>query len=195
LGKGVNVIFLKGASSVSIYSAIIALFLFTPFLKTYKNFKSVGITSILLAGVFLVWSALVYAVIFPYPVSKEKFLPVYELARLFFLGRFFQRVESIFVFIWASSAMLYISTGFYQILYVFQKMFKLEYFRPLIIPFAILIFNLSLLPESVIAAFKLESDIIRNYAWIVSFAVPFIVVVIASIRKKNSKGGKCIEKN
>jgi hypothetical protein len=66
------------------------------------------------------------------------------MGRLINYGRFFQRVEAMFMLIWAAAALLYLSTVFYFILHIIQKTFKLKYYKPLIIPFAILILNLSL---------------------------------------------------
>lgn len=189
LGKGANQIFVKGFNKVSFFGAIINLYLIYPFIRTRKNFNRIGYTSHIVASLFYLWAALSYSLVFPYPVSTEKFLPIYELARLINYGRFFQRIESVFVFIWAASALLFLSGGFYLILNIFKKTFKLDYYHPLIFPFAAIIFTMSLLPPNLMTAVSLESTYIRNYAWLFILILPILLLIMANIKKGRSKGG------
>jgi hypothetical protein len=161
-----------------------------PFLKTNKNFRKTGYYTILLSAISLVTSVLIYLSAFPYPTALESFLPIYQLARLINYGRFFQRVESIFVLIWAASALIYLSTGFFFILHVFRKTFGLKYYKPLIIPMAILIFNLSLLPPNLMTVMKLDTEFFRSYVWIVTFIVPIVALLLARARLKSAKKRK-----
>jgi len=93
LGSGVNNIFLRGFSKISVFSAISILFLIAPFLKTNKNFKVTGYASIGISAVMLTWSSLINILAFDYPAALERLMPVFQMARLVNLGRFFQRVE------------------------------------------------------------------------------------------------------
>ena len=187
LGLGWNDVFIKGAARVSSYSALILLFVIVPFLKTYKNLKIVGYWTIGLSTFFLTVSVVALLAVLPYPVGIESFLPIYQLARLISLGRFFQRIESVFVLIWAAAALLYLSSGFFVLLYVIRKTFKLEYYKPLIIPCAIIIFTLSLLPESLFQAVYYESAYIRNIGWLVTLGLVIIILSIGNIRRKGKK--------
>jgi spore germination protein (amino acid permease) len=189
LGKGVNEIFGRGVFKISIFSAISILYLIYPYIRTHKNFNSIGYTSLGLISIFFLWATLSYSLVFPYPAAIEKFLPVYEQARLINYGRFFQRIESMFVFIWAASALLYLSGVFFLILNVFKKTFKLEYYHPLILPFAIILFTLSLWPPNLVTSVTLETNVFRNYAWIITIFIPILLLVIANLKKRRSKGG------
>lgn len=181
LGKGAYDVFVRGIFKVTSFSAIVILYLIPPFLKTHKNFKIVGYSAIGSTAFFFLWSTLVYLISLGYPAALENFLPIYYLARLINFGRFFQGVESIFILIWATTALIYLSTGFFLTVYAFKKTFKLEYYRPLVFPFAILVFTFSLLPPNLIEVFKLET-LYRNYAWIFSFLMPILVLLIARTR-------------
>lgn len=186
-GNGLETIFGSGSLRLSIYSAVALLFLLPPFIKTQKNLKKVGYLSIGISAVLFLISAVVYLIVFAYPTALEGFIPIYQLARLIDFGRFFERVESVFVLIWAASALIYLSAGFFFIVYVFKKTFKLEYYRPLIIPFAILIFALSFLPPNLMVTVELEGGFFRNYAWITSFLLPIVVLLLARFVKKRDK--------
>jgi 4-amino-4-deoxy-L-arabinose transferase-like glycosyltransferase len=80
--------------------------------------------------------------------------------------------------------MLFVTVNFYFILYTFKKTFKLEYYKPLILPFAILIMTISFLPSNLIDAVKLEVEYFRNWAWTVTFAMTIVLLLIARTRKR-----------
>jgi spore germination protein (amino acid permease) len=187
LGSGIPNIFGRGFLKISMFSALSILFFIAPYIKTKKNFRSVGYISIAIAGFLFTLTTAAYLLVYPFPVALERFLPVYNLARLINFGRFFQRIESIFVLIWAASALLYLSGGFFLILHVFRKTFKLDYYKPLIIPMSILIFTISLLPPNLLSAVELEQRYFRNYIWILTFVIPIILLLFAGWIKKSRK--------
>ena len=188
LGHGVDAIAANSIPQLSMFSLFEMLFLITPYIKTNKNMKRVGY-SVLGASCFaLITSTLVYALVYPYPIALENFLPIYQLARLINIGRFFQRIESMFVFIWAAGALLHLSATFYLAIHLFAKILRLKYQKPLIIPFAILVFNISLLPPSLMETIKLETQFSKNYFAFISFGLPILVLLIARIRKRMVKG-------
>ena len=189
LGNGINEIFIKGFVKVSIYSEILILFLIVPYIKTNKNFKLVGYTSLGISTFFLTLSAYMFLAVRSYPTAIENFLPIYQLSRMINYGRFFQRIESLFLVMWVGAAMLYLSASFYFIVNIFKKMFNLEYYRPLIIPFAIIIFNLSLLPSNLIDAIKLHTQYFSNYSWIVTFLIIILVLIFARMASRKTKKG------
>ncbi|HPU45588.1 MAG: GerAB/ArcD/ProY family transporter [Clostridiaceae bacterium] len=184
LGNGVNEIFINGAPRVSVFFEMLFLFLLTPFLKRHGNMKATGYWSLGFSIFFLVLSALVYTSVFPYPSSLERTIPIFHIARLIKLGRFFQRMESVFLFIWAAAALLYISVCFYFILFAFQKAFQLDYYKPLIIPFAIIIMAVSFIPTDFTEVIIYEVNIFRNWSWIVAFVMPILLLIIARLKKK-----------
>jgi len=184
LGLGPEKIFVQGLSRISIFSAVVIILIIAPFLKTYNTFKSAAYSGFWISAVLLTLSTLVYLLVYPYPNATENFLPMYQLARIIFYGRFFQRIESIFVFIWAIAAMLFMSVSLYFIVYIIAKTFKLRYYKPLILPVTVIVFTASLIPENLVAAIEIESVYFRNYSWIPAFAVPLLILIIGAFRKK-----------
>jgi len=188
LGTGPSDIFIGGTSRISIFSGISLLFLITPFLRNHENFKKSGIVGIILSALILTVGTLVYSLVLPYPTTTSNFLPIYQLSRLISYGRFFQRIESIFVLVWSMTALIYLSSVLFFSAYIFKKTFKLEYHTPLILPFGILIFTLSLLPQSLMETIFIDDLIIRKYAWTVTFGLPLILLILASIKKRMKEG-------
>ncbi len=187
LGTGVSDIFVKGTMRLSVFSIIILLLFITPFIGTNKNLKSIGIAGLSVSSLFLLLSSLSYISAVPYPTNTEYFLPIYHFARMINYGRFFQRIESFFVLIWAAAAFLVLSTTFFFIVYIFKKTFKLDYYRPLILPFAVLVFNCSLLPQSLMDTITLETKYYRNYGWLFTIALSILILLFARIKRKFQK--------
>lgn len=187
LGTGVWNILGKGFLKTSIFSGLSLIFFLVPFIKTHENLRKVGYAAIIITGLMFTWGALSFLLAYSYPIALERFLPIYQLARLIDYGRFFQRVESIFVLIWGASALISLSAGFFFILHICKRTFSLRYYRPLIPSFAVLVFTLSLVPGNVIEVERLENSVLRNYLWTITLAVPFMTLLIASIRSKNRR--------
>lgn len=186
-GNGINDIFVKGLPKLSAFCSLLGLLIIFPFIKTNKNFKRCGVTAILVASLILVAGELSYTLVFPYPTSEDDLLPVFQLARLISYGRFFQRIESIFVLIWAFSAFLFLSFGFYLVVHVFNKTFRLKYYRPMIFSFAVITFSISMLPQNLMATINLENNYAKAVGLFVGFLLPLIVLIAASIVKKRKK--------
>jgi len=186
-GTGLQEIFIGGLPKLSYFSEIIIFFMLPPFLKKFNNFRKSSYIGFVFAGSFLFLSTLVFLLVFEYPTSTESFLPIFQLSRLINYGRFLQRGESVFLIMWSFAAMLYLSFGFFMLLYTFKKTLKLEYYKPLIMPFAVIIFSLSLTPPNLMSAIKLDTVYFLNWGWLISFAFTTLVFIAAGIKKRKGK--------
>lgn len=184
MGTGAGDVFVKGFLRVSSFGELLAIFLLIPFMKNYKEFKKTGYISIVVSGISLTIASFAGIFVYPYPVIMENFLPIYNISKLINYGRFFQRVESMFVFIWAASAILYLCATFFLGIYSFKKTLKLQYYKPLIFPLAILVFNLSFLPSSLMSTLNLTINYLRNFEWIATFGMPILLLAIALLIKR-----------
>lgn len=187
LGNGMGNIFGKGFFFLSSFSEFIILFLIAPFIKDNSYLKKIGYSALAFSGLFLLIGAFVYICAIPYPTGTESFLPIYQLARLINYGRYVQRIESIFVVIWAAAAFLYLASNFFFIVYVFKKAFKLEYYKPLILPFAVLAFTISLLPGNLMDVVALETVFFSKFAWAITFGMTIGLLLIGRYMKKKVK--------
>lgn len=187
LGAGPYAVFVRGLPRTSLFSEGIAITIIAPFLKTNKNFRVVGYTGFGLSAFFMTMSALIYLLIYQFPTATENFLPMYQLARLITYGRFFERIESLFVIIWAVTAFIYLSYSLFLSAYIFQKGMRLTYYRPIIFPLAIIVFSLASIPSNLMVVIKLETEYIRKYTAIFSFIFTIILLVIGTVIKKRKK--------
>jgi len=193
-GTGPYEIFVKELSRISIYSALSGVYFIAPFIGKHKDFKKVGYWSLIIICLLFTLGTMLYILVVPYPTSTEYFIPFLHLARYVSYGRFFQRIESVFILMWTLSAFSYLSGGLFLLLYMIKKTFRLEYYRPLAIPIAIILYSICFIPSSLMYSVTIEGEILRRYAWIVTFAVPIAVLIFARLVKRKKEGGKCNEK-
>lgn len=189
LGTGTKDILGNGLFRVSVFSELLAIFYFAPFLGDYKKVRSTGYITLGISSVFLLVSSLTYILAFSYPSSLEPFNPIYQMARLINLGRFFQRIESLFVFIWAMAALLYLTSVFYLAVYAIAKSTGLKYMRPLIMPLAVIVFSAAFFQPNLISTIKIKTNFIYKTVGIGSFVTFAFVMLLAQFRKRTKKGG------
>lgn len=186
-GNGLNTLFGKGSSFISIYFGITLILFFAPNLQSYKNTKKVGRNAVLLAAGFLLAFTAVYQMVYPYPTSTENFLPIYQMTRAVSLGRFLERIEAVFLPVWTLVAFLIMSVVSTVSLKILQKTLKLNSYKPLIPVYAVLLFCVSLLPANLMTVIDLELKIIRTFG-IPAEAGLTLIILAGGIIKKKLKG-------
>jgi len=184
LGTGAYDIFGKGFFRISVFGDILMLFLIVPSIGSYKNVKRIGYTAIGFSSVFLTMGSLAYILSFPYPSNLEPFLPMYQMTRLITYGRFFQRIESVFVFIWATAALMYLTANFYFMVYVLSRIFDMKYIRPLIMPCAIIVFSTAFVPQNLVSVLNIETNIFNKLIWVITFGYVGLILIFANLRER-----------
>jgi spore germination protein KB len=188
--KTVNV----GLFRVSAYDEIVFLAFVINSFHGVKVYKKVGVISLLFTGFVISLSILCDLMAFEYTQGSENLSGLYQLARIIYFNRFFQRIESIFLFIWVMASFICVATAFYISLSVFCKAFKVEGHRPLILPFSFLVFMVALLPKSLSEVSDVNIAFVRQYSMFIVYLVPILVFLIALIfgkkgeKKKNAEG-------
>ena len=175
LGYGIERIFIKGLSSVGLYSDLIALFMLFPFAKE-ESYKRTALTS-LGAGVLINTLVILgFTMIAPYAVADTIKHPYMQLVKLFSAGRFFQRIDGYFMYAIAGCGILSLATNIFFISYGAKEVFSYPKTRPLSYSLGLLVMFLSLLPKSRERATLIS----QNYLWM-SMAGMFLIVLAVGI--------------
>jgi len=185
-GTGIKDILTKGFLRSSVYGEMAVLFLLPPFLGGQEKVRRVGYGAFFLSAFFMILGSLIYILANPYPTGLEPFLPIYNMTRVIAFGRFFQRIEALFVFIWAMAALLYLTSTFYFMVYTFAKTAGLKYIRPLVLPFIVIVFSAAFIPDSLMEVISIETYIITG-GWLVAFVFTGLILAAASARKRVRK--------
>lgn len=183
LGNGPINVFVKGGLMSAWTTEIL---LAAVIVQSFKNTGMYGrITAramvesflyLILLEIFLVMTVLWY-------IALEYTLPFFELSRLIFLGRFFQRVESIFIIIWGYIGMIKVALMIYAAAVTLADTFRLPDHRPLIWSIALIVFVASLLPPDFPTAELIESQYLGVFTWLPTVLLPLAVLAADRIKR------------
>jgi spore germination protein (amino acid permease) len=184
LGYGLRNTLVQGFLRSSIYGEITLVAIFAKSLHRIEDVRKVGYTSLIIAAALLFIMQLGLTLIFTYPFGKELTAPLYAVASLIHYGAFFQRVESLFLFIWNISTMIAIPLLFYMVLLIYSHLFKIDDLRPIIIPFPVILLTLSLIPSNIVELVQFYIKYLREFGWVVFYVLPSIALTVAALSQK-----------
>ena len=189
LGMGpLNVFGLGTYSTAAVTEVIFAAVLVQAFGGTEK-FGKIGARSMLIGFVFLMALMATMVMTLGRNASMEATLPFYNLSRDIYLGRFFQRVEALFVIIWSLIGGLKIALTLYGASVALARTLKLPDYRPLIWPLGLSIFITSLLPLDMPAAIKLDMNFLRPLALVPNYLIPPLVLAAWWFKGRGRRAG------
>lgn len=189
LGPGLGPLIFKGLYNYSLLSEALLAAVFMPVFQGWPYMRKAAFYGIAAGSLLLVALMFIYQGVFTVNVASEEALPFYILSRIVYLGRFFQRVESLFLMSWSIVGMFKISITLYAGAIVLTKTLKLPDEGPLILMCAVLTFALSFLPPDFPTAALMDKNIIRTWGLLPTFGLPLLVYVFSFFRssQKNIK--------
>jgi spore germination protein KB len=183
-GYGVDKILLNGFARSSAYGEVILLAVFANSLQGISHIKKAGYTSLLISGASISLSLLAFALTFPYFTAQEIVSPMYQLATLVDYGRFVQRIEPIFLFIWFIGSFITVTAIFYGFISTYCKLFRIQDYKPIIIGSSLILFSGAAIQNNIGVGIEEIIQSIRQYGWIPIFMLPAMALFIGMIRKK-----------
>lgn len=189
-GHGLGNTLMHGIRRCSVYGEVIILAVFADSLHGINHIKKSGYVSIILSGLIISASLLSFILAFPYYTAEEVVAPIYQMVSLINYGIFFERFDPIFLFVWNISTTLAIVVLFYSSISMFARVFRIKDARPVILPAAIILFNVSMMPENLMQVVSGSTQSIRDLGWIFFYVLPLAALVVSLIR-----GRKAMEKN
>ncbi len=181
-GNGLDKTVINGFAHCSIYGAVIIIAVFAKSLQGTQIIKKVGYKSILITLLINSACFLAFTLTFSYYVFKEVSVPMYIMTSLINLGIFFERVESLFIMVWSLSFLVAVAALFYASMMAYCHIFRIADKKPVILPLSITAFALSLIPQRMTVFIDYYIYCQMQFGWIVYFALPLIVFIIAVIR-------------
>lgn len=184
MGYGLKNTLTIGLLRSSAYEEVLTLILIVKSIHGTDNFLKAGIISLVLAGIIFSVSTMLYIMMFTYSVGSENLSGMFHIARTIYFSRYFQRVETIFLFPWVVTSLITCGNAQYLALYIYSTVFKIENYKPLILPFSFLIYILAVVPKNIIEFLNVYLAFIRQYSFGFAYGVPILVLLIAVITGK-----------
>lgn len=178
LGYGLGNTVKNGIMRSSAYGEIILIGIFAKALNNTKDAGKIGLKCLILGG--LIIAQILFSVIasFPYFTATELADPLYIMVSLMEYGRFFQRVEVIFIFTWNLSTLIGLTAIFYGAVISYCHAFDIKDKRPIIISFAISIYAATLIIPSITIILDYVVPTLRDYGWVGFYSPIFIAIII-----------------
>lgn len=190
LGNGISPTFFSGASNLFAFGGISLLYFIPPSLKDSKDFKKISKISIILSGIWLLFSVATLLFMFPSIMTTDEILPLYLASRFIEFGRFFGRLDALFLLIWIISIMAYLSILLSFIISIFKKLTLFKYSNITIYGVALLIFVLSIIPKNYVQVYFLETTIYKYFVLILVFAISLAILILSALKFKKQHKGK-----
>ncbi|MDI6905910.1 MAG: GerAB/ArcD/ProY family transporter [Thermoanaerobacterales bacterium] len=185
-GSGPGRLLSGGLVTSGVVAEIFLLFFLTPFIPR-GALRTIGFWSIGLAGCVLTLGVLIVSLCFPYPVTSELSLPVFELSRLVLLGRFLQRAEALFLPMWVMMALVQLAVALWAVTAVLSRSLRLPCSKVFILPAAVLVTAVSFYPVNVASAIELDNGFLR--LWSMPAIGLITLVLTLATWWRNRKGG------
>jgi len=183
-GYGIGKTVYHGVMRSSAYGEAVILAVIAGSLQGTKYIKKAGYLSIILSAALISISLFVFTLTFPYYTASEVTAPMYELATMIDYGRFVQRLEPIFLFIWSISSFISVTAVFYAFTSIYCKMFRIQDIRPVVIPSAIILFASAMIQKDMISVILVSVQRLMEYGGFILFIPPIIALIAAKLRKK-----------
>lgn len=196
IGDGYMTTFFSGLSNLFAFAGIVVLYFLPPYLKDQKNYTNIALVSIGLSCLFLLMSVFTLLCLYPIDSINQQILPLYLASRHISFGRFFQRLDAIFLLIWTISFTAFLNLFLYISSSIFQKLLHLKHNKWIISMLSILIFAIGLIPNSLQQIMMLHNRIYPYTVLVLVFIIGLLLLVLANlkyyfIQKKKGATRKC----
>lgn len=187
LGFGANETFLIGLNNIFTFSAFAYLYFLIPLLKNPEDFKKVALSSIIISAVYIFLSVICLIMMFPFISFTDEMLSIYLLTRLIEFGKFFQRVDAIFVLIWILSGFSFLSITIEFINRIFKKLINLKTHKEMAYSICAIIFSISLAFGNLAQIKYIQNIILKYFVLLLVFLISLIILVLANLKLKKEK--------
>jgi hypothetical protein len=121
--------------------------------------------------------------IYAFPTGLSMAFPMHQAARLVIGGRFFERIEGLWLFIWVMSTIAFMSALLHASALCMARAYKLRTFRTSLLPMAAVVLSLAYFPVDQ-AQTILLNEAMALPVGTVTLALPALCAAVAALRGK-----------
>ena len=180
-GNGIEKFFSQGLSRIGRFEGVFYFLLISPYVKSQPK---VAYLSFLQSAILILPTLFLLIGLIPYPSIIENYFPIFEITRLISLGRFVQRVDSIFMLLWILATFVYLSLTIHFLILYIQKIFKLQYSTRLIPLFTTNVIALSSIFVNYEITIKIRNFLFEFITPYILFILPMIFLILARLKRR-----------
>ncbi len=183
MGHGMDVNITSGLRWTCTYSEVIFIAILAGSMQGTGYIKKAGFLSLVLSGLMMAVVLAVSVLVLSYPLGQEQLSVTYILAKQIEVGNFLQRSDPLFSYLWFVTTIITICIEFYCGISVYCKAFRLQDHRPLIIPFALIVYAASFIPRD-FSEVEFWLSFIRTNGIFIVFGMPLTALIASLLRRK-----------
>ena len=184
IGKSYTNTFITGLSNCfSMYILVIYYFL-KPLLKDVASFKKVSIISFAISFVLLMLTIVPMLTLFNTSSNSEPINSLFLLSRQIELGRFLQRIDALFIFLWIFAIFAYLSFIIFMINRIIKKIFPVSNEKMLSYSTCGILFGITLIPVNISHIHFIEDTLYRYLIIGFTFVLGILLLILANLKKR-----------
>lgn len=187
LGFGADKTFLIGLNNIFTFSCFAYLYFLIPILKNPEDFKKIAVTSIIVSAIYLFLSVVCLLMIFPFIPFSDEMLSVYLLTRIIEFGKFFQRIDAIFIFVWILSTFSFLSITTELINRIFKKLTRIKDDKEMTYSVCAIIFSVALLFKNIADMKYIQNVVLKYVVILLVFVMSLAILILANFKHKKEK--------
>lgn len=186
-GENYRQTFVIGLSNCFSMYIIVYLYYLKPLLKNTESFKKITIISYIISFLLLLLTIIPMLTLFNTSSNSEPINSLFLLSRQIELGRFLQRVDAIFIFLWIFAIFSYLSFILFLINRIIKKLVPVSDERMLSYSTCSILFGLTLIPINISQIHFVEDTLYRYLVIGFMFGIGIIILLLANLKKKSLK--------
>ena len=187
IGKSYKNTFVLGLTNCfSMYILVIYYFL-KPLLKNTKDFKKISIISFGISFILLILTIIPMLTLFNTSSNSEPINSLFLLSRQIELGRFLQRVDALFIFLWIFAIFSYLSFIIFMINRIVKKIIPISNEKMLSYSSCSILFGISLIPINISHIHFIENTLYRYLIIGFVFILGMLILCLANFKKRKLK--------
>ena len=184
MGYGFNQTFISGSSNIYAFSGLVYIYFIKSDLKNYKDYTKVGIISIVVSAIYLLFTVTALLMMFPFLTADNQAMSVYLSTRLIEYGKFMQRVDALYIFVWIFIFFSYLSVIFIYISQISKESIISGNNNWYIFIIALLIFIVAIVPKNLTQVRFLETSIYKYTSLGIVFILSLSILFLGYLKKK-----------
>ena len=182
-GFGADTTFIVGLNNLFTFNCFAYLYFIIPILKNPKDFKTVAISSVIISAIYLFLSVFCLLMLFPFISFSDEILSLYLVTRMVEFGRFFQRVDALFILIWILCTFSFLSINIDLINRILKKLTNIKN-NILTYSIGCVIFSLALMFRNLADVKYIQDSILEYIVIIFVFIISLSILILANFKKR-----------
>lgn len=187
MGEGILPSIQGAATPLGWFSHFFVISFFLPYLSTKNKTLKSNILTVFIVAFTLIAVNLFSLLIFGTSTSYYTY-PVWNAVRYISVGGFFEHIESLILVIWLGGVFVKITVFYYVLAIGTAQWVQVENYKPFVFPLGFILIAFTMWSFPTLQEMSTFFTTIAPYYLItVQFGLPFILLIIAFIRKKQKK--------